>query len=131
MIIDLFIILSVIDLAAMGKEVNQILLRIKQERKAKKLSQEYVSTSLGLKQNTYHYYEKGTIRIDLETFFKLAKLLGQDACYLMGCKRPDDKSFKAELAVFEEREANMRREIENLQSLVEAKEQIIALMREG
>ena len=63
---------------------GDILLRIKEARKAKGLTQVEVAQIIGISQNGYSNWETGRNRIDMNSLQKLADLFGVSIDYLLG-----------------------------------------------
>lgn len=58
--------------------------RLKESRKAKKLTQKEVSKNLGIVLQQYQTYESGRYQLDYEKIIKLCILLDISADYLLG-----------------------------------------------
>ena len=64
--------------------------RIRQERKARRLSQAEVAQILDVKQRTYSDYESGRLRLPLDYLMALAQFYGYSVDYM--CGATDNKS---------------------------------------
>lgn len=59
-------------------------MRLKELRKQKGLSQEYIANALGITVRSYQNYEYGQREPNIETIFKLADFYGVTTDYLLG-----------------------------------------------
>jgi transcriptional regulator with XRE-family HTH domain len=57
------------------KKNDEILIRIKEERVKKKLSQYVMGEKLGISQNAYYKMEKGHTKLDLQRLIQLSYIL--------------------------------------------------------
>lgn len=64
-----------------NKEVGK---RLKESRKAKKLTQKEVSENLGIVLQQYQTYESGRYQLDYEKIIKICKILEITSDYLLG-----------------------------------------------
>lgn len=58
--------------------------RLKQIRKAKRITQQAVADHIGINQNTYSYWESGKTKIDSESMLKLSNFFGVSVDFLSG-----------------------------------------------
>lgn len=70
------------------------MLRIKEARKAKGLTQVEVAQIIGISQNGYSNWETGRNRIDMNSLQKLADLFGVSIDYLLGKNEPSTSGIK-------------------------------------
>ncbi len=64
------------------------MLRLKEARKAKGLTQQDVANYVGISQNNYSYWENGKVKIDNDSIKKLADLFDVSVDYLLGRDTP-------------------------------------------
>lgn len=64
------------------------MLRLKEVRKSKGLTQQDVATYVGISQNNYSYWENGKVKIDNDSIKKLADLFNVSVDYLLGRDAP-------------------------------------------
>ena len=68
------------------------LIKMKQIRKERGMTQKRVADALGISQNTYSYWETGRNKVDNESLRKLSQLFEVSVDYLLGNKLTDKKS---------------------------------------
>lgn len=64
------------------------MLRLKEVRKSKGLTQQDVAKYVGISQNNYSYWENGKVKIDNDSIKKLADLFNVSVDYLLGRDTP-------------------------------------------
>ena len=70
------------------------MLKLRDARKAKCLTQQEVANYLGISQNNYSYWENGKVKIDNNSLKKLADLFNVSVDYLLGRDTPKPKSIE-------------------------------------
>lgn len=86
------------------------MIRLKELRKLKAVSQEKVAQNIGVSQRSYAYYENGQHIADYETLIKLSKYFGVTIDYLLGASDApygEKATYNIELAPEEEDERKM------------------------
>src|SRR5699024_9624409 len=66
--------------------------RLKETRKEKKLSQEFMAKKLGISRQGYGHYETGRNEPDNESLLKIAEILDCQVDYLLGYKIKEKES---------------------------------------
>lgn len=64
------------------------MLRLKEVRKSKSMTQQDVAKYVGISQNNYSYWENGKVKIDNDSIKKLADLFNVSVDYLLGRDTP-------------------------------------------
>lgn len=68
------------------------MLRIKELREQKKLTQQQVAEALHISRQVYGFYENGKREPNIETIIRIANYFGVSTDYLLGIERPTPKS---------------------------------------
>jgi transcriptional regulator with XRE-family HTH domain len=74
----------------LGEKRSEVSIKLKTLRAEHNLTQQDIAGRLGISQQTYSKYEKGSADIDSKTIIKVCDIYGVSSDYLLGIKRDDD-----------------------------------------
>jgi transcriptional regulator with XRE-family HTH domain len=77
----------------MKQELKKIINNIREKREEKRLTQEYMGSSLGISQNAYSKIELHQSKLTLERLLKISELLDVDPATLLGYKNVTKKDL--------------------------------------
>lgn len=124
----------------MRDESTKVLNRVQLIRKTKGYTQEYVANRMKITQGNYNHIENAEQKyVKLDMLFELSDILETDICVLLGCKT--ENVAREEKAVYEVKSKEieglktekyrLETEVKYLSNLVEAKNEIISLLRKN